>query len=59
MILDNGDKTHISRAMIFKLDTVKMAADPVNVVTLPPEYYTTAKGSAALFGKNNDKVLFV
>ncbi len=58
MLLDNGDETHISRAMIFKLDTTKMAAEPVNVVTLPPEYYTTAKGSAALFSKNDDKVLF-
>jgi len=58
MLLDNGDEAHITRAMIFDLDTLKMTADPVNVVTLPPDYYTTAKGSAALFGKNKDKVLF-
>ncbi|MBL4677017.1 MAG: aryl-sulfate sulfotransferase [Mucilaginibacter sp.] len=58
MLLDNGDKTHISRAMIFKLDEVKKEAKALNIVTLPPEYYTTAKGSAALFGDKKDKVLF-
>ncbi|WP_158557045.1 aryl-sulfate sulfotransferase [Mucilaginibacter conchicola] len=58
MLLDNGDKTHISRAMIFKLDEAQKEAKALNIVTLPPEYYTTAKGSAALFGKKKDKVLF-
>ncbi|MDB5014044.1 MAG: hypothetical protein JWQ25_2246, partial [Daejeonella sp.] len=58
MILDNGAKTHISRAMVFNLDEVNKIAKPVNVVALPAEYYTTAKGSAALFGEKKDKVLF-
>jgi len=58
MLLDNGEINHISRAMIFSLDTINQVANAPKVVTLPAEYYTTAKGSAALFGKQNDKVLF-
>ena len=58
MLLDNGEINHQSRAMIFNLDTVNHVANAKQVVALPPEYYTTAKGSAALFGKHNDKVLF-
>ncbi|WP_256011462.1 aryl-sulfate sulfotransferase [Desertivirga xinjiangensis] len=58
MILDNGDKTHISRAMIFNLDTQNMVANAERIVALPPEYYTTAKGSAGLFGVKKDKFLF-
>lgn len=58
MLLDNGERHRISRAMIFSLDTSMRVANPVNIVTLPEEYYTSAKGSAALFGNRQDMVLF-
>jgi arylsulfate sulfotransferase len=58
MILDNGENTKISRAMIFNLDLLHKTAKAEQIVSLPTEYYTTAKGSAALFGAKKDKVLF-
>jgi len=58
MLLDNGERNKISRAMIFKLDSAKHLAEVLQNVALPAEYYTTAKGSAALIGKRNDKILF-
>ncbi|EDM36983.1 hypothetical protein PBAL39_18954 [Pedobacter sp. BAL39] len=58
MILDNGERNRISRAMIFQLDSLAKTATATRTVTLPAEYYTTAKGSAALFGAKQDKVLF-
>jgi len=58
MMLDNGEKHHISRALIFNLDTLHKTADAITTVPLPAEYYTTAKGSAALFGKKRDNILF-
>ncbi|SEM28005.1 Arylsulfotransferase (ASST) [bacterium A37T11] len=56
MLLDNGDKTKISRALVFDLDTVTKEAKTLHTVTLPAEYYSTVKGNTALFGKN--RVLF-
>jgi arylsulfate sulfotransferase len=58
MILDNGENTKVSRAMIFNLDPLHKKATAEKIVSLPSEYYTTAKGSAALFGPKQDKILF-
>jgi len=56
MILDNGTKTGISRAMSFQLNPLRKTAVTKFIIPLSHDYYTTAKGNTALFGK--DKVLF-
>lgn len=56
MMLDNGIKKEITRALAFQLDTQKKTAKTVLNIKLPKEYYTTAKGNAQFF--NGDKVMF-
>ncbi|WP_379661555.1 aryl-sulfate sulfotransferase [Pseudopedobacter beijingensis] len=56
MILDNGTKNGITRALAFQLDTTNQKAYTKLKISLPREYYTTVKGNVSLF--NIDKVLF-
>lgn len=56
MILDNGSKKQITRAMAFKVDTITHTAVTTLNVPLLKDYYTSAKGNAELF--NGDKILF-
>jgi arylsulfate sulfotransferase len=56
MMLDNGTKTGISRAITFTLDEANKTVITNMVVPLPHDYYTTAKGDAHII--NGDKILF-
>ncbi|TDE14672.1 aryl-sulfate sulfotransferase [Dyadobacter psychrotolerans] len=56
MILDNGVKKEISRALSFKLDpTARIAVTQLDI-PLHKDYYSTAKGNAQFMG--NDKVIY-
>ncbi|WP_184542066.1 aryl-sulfate sulfotransferase [Mucilaginibacter sp. FT3.2] len=56
MMLDNGTKTGITRAITFDMNEAAKTAKSTLIVTLPHDYYTTAKGDAHLF--DGDKILF-
>jgi arylsulfate sulfotransferase len=56
MILDNGTKKGITRALSFQLNEEMQEAIPKINISLPKDYYTTAKGNAQLL--NGNKVLF-
>ena len=52
MLLDNGTKNGITRAMAFQLDTVRHKAYTKLNIALPRDYYTTVKGNAWQFDSN-------
>lgn len=56
MILDNGVKRGLTRAMSFRLDTATRSVARQIDVDLPREYYSASKGSVQLL--DGDKLLF-
>ena len=58
MILDNGTENKISRGLSFSLDEkTKEAVSKINI-TLPKDYFTTAKGNAQIFNKRSVFCIF-
>ncbi|MBN8854557.1 MAG: hypothetical protein BGO55_21750 [Sphingobacteriales bacterium 50-39] len=56
LVLDNGVKKGLTRALSFRLDTVNRVARSHIDVTLPKDYFNTSKGSVQLLDGN--KLLF-
>ncbi|MCQ6956393.1 aryl-sulfate sulfotransferase [Mucilaginibacter aquariorum] len=56
VMLDNGTKTGITREITFKIDEAGKKAEALSIITLPKNYYTTAKGNAHAMAGN--KMLF-
>jgi arylsulfate sulfotransferase len=56
MLLDNGTKTGITRAISFIMDEAKKTVKSTLIVSLPHDYYSTAKGDTHMI--LGDKILF-